>query len=209
MNHTAQNDELALNVAERLRTPKEVCEPDPRQEAFVRLDESGVRARTLHDHYSAVAESALRESVPLDVRVHFETSRNLLLYSWFVYRFIAVAELHAYSSIEFALRKKYGKKRESLKKLLQRAVADGLIRDDGFQVHQRAVRNDEAYRALMADIPGYALPEPEQKDIQEYCKTLVEALPYLRNKLAHGSPMIHPGGYATLEISADLINQLF
>lgn len=205
----AENDESALNVAERLRAPKDVCEPDPRQEAFVRVDESGVRARTLHHHYSAIAELTLRESVPMDVRVHFETSRNLLLYSWFVYRFIAVAELHAYASVEFASRTKYGKKDESLKKLLQRAVADGLIRDEGFKVHQRAVRNGEAYRALMAGIPGYALPEPEQKDIQEYCKTLVDALPYLRNKLAHGSSMVHPGGYVTLEICADLINQLF
>lgn len=199
----------ALHIAERLRTPENVCEPDSRQEAFVKAGPSGLSKRTLNDHFSVITETALHERVPERIRIHFETSRNLLLYSWFVYRFIVVAEQHAFASVEYALKEKYGEKQGGLKRLLQRAVVDGLIKDDGFRVHQRTVEHDENYRRLMADIPGYLQPESEQRDIQEYCKILVDTLPSLRNELAHGSGMLHPGGYTTLEICADLINQLY
>ena len=38
---------------------------------------------------------------------------------------------------------------------------------------------------------------------------LLDSLPYLRNELAHGNPMIYPGGLDLFAICADLINQLF
>ncbi|MHB1528004.1 MAG: hypothetical protein ACYCXT_01020 [Acidiferrobacteraceae bacterium] len=206
---TENAEDKTLNVAERLRTPENVCAPDPRQEAFVNVGSNGFSRRTMDDHFSEVTEIALHEGVPERVRVHFETSRNLLLYSWFVYRFIVVAEQHVFASVEYALKEKYSETQGGLKRLLQRAVDDGLIKDKGFRVCRRAVECDENYRHEMADISGYLQAEPEQRDIQKYCNILVETLPYLRNELAHGSDMVHPGGYLTLEICADLINQLY
>jgi len=50
---------------------------------------------------------------------------------------------------------------------------------------------------------------PDAKDIQAYCKILLDSFPYLRNELAHGNPMTYPGGLDLLAICADLINQLF
>jgi hypothetical protein len=88
-------------------------------------------------------------------------------------------------------------------------VVDGLIRDDGFRVYRHIVERDEDYRRRMADIPDYLPPEQEARDVQEYCKILVETLPALRNDLAHGSGTLHPGGYKMLAICCDLINQLY
>jgi len=46
----------------------------------------------------------LNDTVPEKIREHFETTKNLLLYSWFVYRFIPVAEFHAATTLEYALK---------------------------------------------------------------------------------------------------------
>ncbi len=64
---------------------------------------------------------ALNESVPDDVRCHFETARNLALYSWFVYSFNVVGAMHAFSSLEMALRLKAGDKKSSFKSLMDNA----------------------------------------------------------------------------------------
>ena len=133
---------------------------------------------------------------------HFDTARNLLIYSWFVYRFNQVAELHAFSSLEFALKTKCGASSKGLKKLLESAVERGWIMDSGFR-YFRSVAD-----VVMPDDEADS-GNPDAKDVQEYCKTLIGTLPFIRNELAHGSRMLHPNGLTTLTIVAALINQLF
>lgn len=198
-----------------LKSFEEILEPDSRQKAFALINrETGViRERTLQDHYSAVEEIKLSEPVPGMIREHFETARNLLLYSWFEYRFMQVAELHAFASVEFALQdnipekirnekicKKCGAKKIGLKYYLDIAIKEGWIKDSGFRNYRRAEKERS----------GQEVPDDHDKqDIQRYCKVLAESIPYLRNKLAHGSDMLHPSGFTTLAICADLINQLY
>jgi hypothetical protein len=188
--------------------------PDPRMQAWSSLDpKSGVRATTIEDRWNNVAALALHGGVPATVRIHFETARNLLLYSWFVYRFQPVAQLHAYASVEFALKrrvkippKEFG---PGLKELLMQAVTDGVIRDDGFR-HYRKVAEYRAEFARVEATPEGREPEPDEpSDTQRYAKTLCETIPFLRNELAHGSPRVAPSGLRTLALCCDLINQLF
>jgi hypothetical protein len=56
--------------------------------------------------YSQVENIRLNNNVPKLVRSHFETAKNLILYSWFVYTFNAVAAMHAFASLEMAVRTK-------------------------------------------------------------------------------------------------------
>lgn len=182
----------------------ELLEPDTKQKYFAVVNRETGEARpiTLRDKHEAVVSIMLASDVPQEIREHFDTARNLYVYSWFVYRFNQVAELHAFSSLEFALKKKCGDSPMGLKKLLERAVERGWILDSGFRYFRPVV--DEAASENEIDRDN-----PDAKDVQDYCRTLIDMLPFIRNELAHGSRMLHPNALTTLEIVADLINQLF
>ena len=90
---------MNLEKVDTIKLFDQVCEPDPRQKAIVvlDLDTREIRDRTLNDHYSSIDKISLDSTVPEEIRKQFDVARNLLLYSWFVYRFIPVAELHGYA----------------------------------------------------------------------------------------------------------------
>lgn len=195
---------MAQVELDTLKAFNELLEPDSRQKHFAVVNRLTGEARplSLRDKYQAVEMITLAQYVPDEIREHFDTARNLLVYSWFVYRFNQVAELHAFASLEFALKTKCGDSPKGLKKRLETAVERGWIMDSGFRYYRPGA--DENLPGDEADSGN-----PDTKDVQEYCKTLVETMPFIRNDLAHGSRMLHPNGLTTLAIVADLINQLF
>ena len=138
------------------------------------------------------------------------------MYSWFVYHFATIAQLQAWSSLELALKKKgelkgYIGKHRGLKALLKLAITNGWIEDGEIRHHQRL----EAQRKEMNEYLKWARAERDSQDtedqIRQYCRILMDTFPRLRNNLAHGSGGVFMPGQAllVLEISADLINQLF
>lgn len=185
--------------------------PDGIQGSYllVNRETGATRQKTLHDHYGDVEEIALLPEVPEDIRVHFDTARNLYLYNWFVYRFGPVAELHAIASVEFALKIKSGRKRAGLKKLLNYAIEQKWIQDSGFKYWP--VSQETFIQRTAADSyrPQNEENDPDADILQAYCKILADSLPYFRNNFAHGSSILYPTGVATLAICADIINQLF
>ena len=98
---------------ERLKSLSEVCEPDIRYRGRVDLDTTtGVVSETaIESIYSLIQPITLGAAVPDEIRNHFETAKNLALYSWFVYSFNVVAAMHAFASLEMALRIKSGDKK--------------------------------------------------------------------------------------------------
>jgi hypothetical protein len=74
---------------ERLKPLSEVCEPDIRYRGRVDLDEATgmVSETTIESFYSLIQPITLGSKVPDEICNHFETARNLALYSWFVYSF--------------------------------------------------------------------------------------------------------------------------
>lgn len=192
---------------EELKKFEEICEPDARQKYFGLINESrdDFRPLTLRDIYDAADSIKLHEGVPKDICSHFETARNLLLYSWFYYPFNVVAQLHAFASAEYALRIRANvnpastKRPPGFKQLLKRAANEGWITDAGFS------------QALGWKLQGMSniLAATTQRSINTYCEALAETLPYLRNRLAHGENMLHNQGGEYLLICAELINQLF
>lgn len=190
-------------MPDTLKPFDQILEADSIWQAFVlRNRETGkTRKITLRDRYSAVETITLSSAVPESIRGHFDVARNLLLYSWFEYHFMPVAEMHAFSSVEYALRIKSGKPMMMLRQGLELAIKENWIKDSGFRHY--SVRQEE----FDGDEP--ATKNPDVDDVHAYCKILLDSLPYLRNTLAHGNTMIHPGGHRTVAICADLINQLF
>ena len=102
---------------EQFKKLKEIFEPDPRSELFQIFDEElgDFREKEISDLHENLEQIELKDSVPEAIRNHFITSKHLVLYSWFVYRFIPVAEFHTIASLEFALKLKTGKKKWGLK----------------------------------------------------------------------------------------------
>lgn len=185
--------------------------PDGIQGSYllVNRETGAARQKTIRDHYSEINEIVLLPEVPEDIRVHFDTARNLYLYNWFVYRFGPVAELHAIASVEFALKIKSGKKRAGLKALLTEAIQKRWIQDGGFKYYPVSQKTLIQRTAADSYRPPNDGNDHDSDSLQAYSKILADSLPYFRNNFAHGSNMLYPTGVVTLAICADIINQLF
>jgi hypothetical protein len=142
-----------------LRGLADLASPDARFQHINVSDAHGSRGISQADRHANISQYVLSPEVPEDVRVHFDTARNLYLYAWHAYRFHAVAEQQVLGSLELALRTRFvqsgelnpdgllelplpvTKKKQSrdpeltpqhvmLKRLLSHAVLQGLITND-------------------------------------------------------------------------------
>jgi hypothetical protein len=201
---------MKIPHSDSLRTPKNICDPDPRQKHFKIHD----RQVSLEGYYTDISEIELHEYVPNDVRIHFETAKNLALYSWFVYRFDTVAELQGYASVEFALKEKSKqcnkyKKNRRLSGLFTLAIKERWINDKDFPSYMNIEKSRSEYMSQMYELSEIEPSHKEKEDLQKYCKIICKTFPSLRNTLAHGSPSLHRNAERTLEVCGELINQLF
>lgn len=144
------------NHPDYLRSADQTCEPDPRSNAVVILDQHGFRPRTIADQQAAVAKYALSEAVPETVRVAFETCKNLYLYAWFVYRFYAVCRTYMYSCLELALKERFGRQlhASALKEQAEKDVRNGTRRRGG-----RVPQTYEEYRPGLRRLLSFAADE--------------------------------------------------
>ena len=171
---------------QELKPRDQITEADERNRFFVVEDpEFGRRQQSLDDLYAVVSQIKLDTSVPEHIRSHFAQAQNLAVYSWFHYPFNVTAQFMGFVTVEYPLKHLYDS-RSSFKVLIRRAVDEGRIQDEGFAVAKTRENTEE-----------------------RYVETLVRVMPDLRNKLAHGSNMLHNSGLSSLRICADFINQLF
>jgi hypothetical protein len=181
---------------EKLRPAEYICEPDPRNTNFVRLDRAtgATRPRRASDLHDAVSAFSLSAEVPEDVAQHFETVRNLYLYSWFIYRFQPVAELQSLACLEFALRERL---ENEIKTGIIKGNPPGLPRLLSYAIKNQLIRNEGFARWARANDPEWDL-----------AAKLEEALPGIRNEYAHGSYSLTPTAADTIELVFEIINQL-
>ncbi len=209
-----------------LRTPEDVCKPDSRNAAVF-------RPRAIEEQHREVAEIKLHHDVPEDVRIQFETTKNLYLYSWFVYRFYSVAKLHAYTCLELALRDRFealmvdpinkmSKAKPGMKRLLGFAVDNGFLKNENFEEwqHRTEMRAKQRVKnAAINEMDRLGLNEvvidesqyeinDEDRD-HDYLATLLETMPWLRNHYAHGSTSLDSQALGTIKLVAEIINQIF
>lgn len=182
---------------ERLRPAEQIHEPDPRNMLTAWTDSVTGVLRTVKasDLHEAVSIFSLHAGVPEDIAQHFETVKNVYLYSWFIYRFQSVAEFQSLSCLEFALRERLaneiraGKirgKKPGLQLLLKYAIENQLVKNEGFA---RWVQGEDSEWDLLA--------------------SLVKALPLIRNDYAHGTFNLTPTALGIIEVVYEIINQLF
>lgn len=196
--------------SDQCRTHANMHLPDVRQLAFVTVDgdANGYRRVTAADLSSQVACYPVNSSVPQDVRVQWDTARNLWLYSWHVWYFHAVAERHALSTLEMALRIGLEamlppKFRPSLRSLMEFAIKNKVFLDEHIQYCQRTSNGKEPSPNESSD------PDRLDDEPQKYCKKLAEAFSEFRNDYSHGSSTLLGSTAITFSICRDLISRVF
>jgi hypothetical protein len=182
---------------EKLRPAEYIYDSDPRNALTAWCDTATgvIRPVQASDLYDAVAAFSLHSGVPEGIAQHFETVKNIYLYSWFVYRFQPVAELQSVACLEYALRVRLGdeiragklkEKRPGLQRLMQYVIENQLVKNEGLA---RWVRAQDPEWDLLA--------------------SLGKALPQIRNDYAHGSSNLTPTALGIIELVQEIINQLF
>jgi hypothetical protein len=174
-----------------------------------------------------IAQFVLSDQVPEEVRIHFETGKNLFVYAWYVYRFHTVAEQHILATLEMATRSRFEAHPQliaprGLSALLRGARTAGWIANDRFRArHQWAIelarqRHDYAEMDRMDRegidecIVDYSNVVPNSDDLTyDWLGQFIATLPAVRNMHAHGSDALYPAIGRTFEIVVEIINQLF
>ena len=109
--------------------------------------------RNLNLFYENIKSIVLDECVPVEIKVQFETAKNVLLYSFFAYRMSTVAKSYAYSVFERSLAERIKqdiqdtkalKEVKGLKRKLQYALDKGwLVKSDFFFVPDISIQRDQ------------------------------------------------------------------
>ncbi len=205
-----------------LKPLDQVTLPDSRFEhehLFVNRGEPG--PFQLADLHERLTKWPLVPSVPEKIRVQFETARNLMLYTWFVFEFQTVAEMQAYATLELALRERLGnptreiitKERGEIVKtkiisimlseLLAMALKDGLIVPEKLPSFEWVKQRREWF----ANFYGHPHETITAADWFEFVKSHI---PKSRNYLAHGNTKLWwTESFSQLELCGDIINHLF
>jgi hypothetical protein len=218
---------------EKLRPAEHVFEPDPRNTMFVRVDRTNGTSRPIElaDHHELISRYVLHAGVPSEIVLQFETARNVYLYAWFIYRFYPVAEHQCLACLELALRErlkeeirmgKVKRKRPTLRLLLEYAVENGLVRNEGFSawqnrgaINSRArVEMEKLREASEKNLTEWTVGESDiqitAEDLDwDYVKMLPDLLPMLRNDYAHGSTDLHNWSVRSFQFVSEIINQLW
>ncbi len=142
----------------------EVSQADLRFATDMMLDGAEWRTVTFGDHHALVRSIEPRSDIPDDVQEAFDRARNALLYAWFYYELLVVAETQAFSALELGLKVR--------------------LRCDDWNMKSRSLRHltkEARQRKLM----------PPETDASSGMLDEMEMLAHLRNDLAHGTGSLH------------------
>lgn len=216
---------------DHLRALNTLHTADPRNRFGVQTD-NGFRPKTLEDHHRQVAEITLNDQVPEKIVTQFETSKNIYLYAWFVYRFFPVVRLHACACLELALRDRFeeemiaaGEKRRpfgpGLTRLLKHAQKEGHLKNECFSGwwHLARVRAQqrvaietirEMDRLGLDQMPIDDDPPIKDEDCDhDYLTGVMESIAGIRNTYAHGSSSVDHMALGTLLEISEIINHIY
>jgi len=114
------------------------------------------------------------------------------------------------------------KRKPTLRPLLQYAIANGLVKNEGFSAWRNRGEINSRHRVEMERIREATEKKLDdiiwdESDIQitaedldwDYVKMLGDILPLSRNEQAHGSTNLLNGALLTIRIVSEIINQLY
>lgn len=168
---------------EEFKSLEELTEMDGKHRLMGAICGSVPSLEKMHKYLS---QEVLNDEVPDEIKGQFNVAKNMALYSYYFYALAPEVHLKTYTVIEHALRLKINpKKRMMFKALINHAVSQRWIKDSGFR----------------------HLDNPSPDD--EWCKSMVEVMPSMRNSKAHGSSMLVGDCLNHISSCTDFVNQLF
>ncbi|MDQ7059337.1 MAG: hypothetical protein Q9N62_13425 [Ghiorsea sp.] len=198
--------------------------PDPRSILTKRTKE----IEKMHEH---ISQFSLSDEVPIDVRIKFDTARNLYIYSWYVYRFTNIAEHQLFICLEFGLREllleelpmEYKNRHgdTSIEKLLRYIVDSRYLKSEDFKRYQHRVRknaesrykqtkyeemDEKGLNEITYNLKGAMISEEDHFDFFE---PLIKYIRYFRNEYAHGSTMLFGNITSTFEDVSEILNSVY
>jgi hypothetical protein len=220
---------------DKLRNATNALLPDSRTKYLVTIDHTNQsRNITLQDQHNFISPYILNDQVPEEIRIQFETAKNCYLYAWFVFRFYQVAEQHAFSTLEYALRLRlpdFVKMIESksrlgippgLGSLLNHAKNKNILRNELFESRNNWARNrakdryrQQIHKKMVQDnlveiTYDDSNIEATEDDLNfDWLGAFIECLPSIRNDLAHGSSNLQHGVLHTFDVVSSMLNMMF
>jgi hypothetical protein len=209
-----------LRHAETLKGLEEITEPDHRSTGFAVADlvAGTTRPMTLADFYRDAECIRVGEAVPVDVRSYMEAVKTLFVYGWFYYPFFTLCAFMATTAVEMALKLKLQQRPDDpsrLKSLFDRAIAQGLLSDEGFPSRESAEAYSEDLQAYMAATFGESEAASEPGSVEPsppYVQRVADFMRHFRNAFAHpsGHWILLPGqALDFLVLAGEVINQLW
>lgn len=206
-----------MNTAESLRSLENLTRPDPRRK--------GGSIEYLH---SMLEKLKLNKNVPEGITIQFETAKNLFLYSWFVHRFHHVADLHALTTLELALKTRFDEleieywSKANLWKYLSKAEKNGLITKEDVPGYYEYAKHKAKERHLYKNLQRMIEENLTELEYDE-SKVLLEeddfnpnhlsdtfnSLYDLRNDFAHGTTALLTPNFGILNLTKSLINAIY
>ncbi len=167
-----------------LKPLAEILQADPRFASDMMLSEGEWRPVRFEDHYALVQATELHRGIPDEVQETFDRARNVVLFAWFCYGLLVVAEMQAFSALELGLK--------------LRLRADGWNKKSRGLVYLIA---EARLRRLM----------PPASEASFGISDEMDALGHLRNDLAHGTGNLHTPAMTlrVLEECATFVNQIY
>jgi hypothetical protein len=152
-------------------------------------NETGIaRQFDITDLYDDVAPLALGPNVPKEIARQFDLARSAYLYSWFEYELATLAEQHAYSIVEMAIKEKA--------KLENAAMAS-----------RGSLRKAIAFALKQGWLDGAEFETEIQPGVK---RSSLDMMVEFRNSLMHGNPHLYPNGsLLMMEICHQVITMLF
>lgn len=196
---------------ETLKPVEELTNPDFRNTiwSYHNTTTGESRRRDVTDLHRVAEKAQLGNAVPPQIRSQFATAQNLTVYAWFCYPFHMAAQLHALSTLEFALRNvlQMEDERCGLKMLMDEAIKQGRVTDAGFVLRPPPQPENGRFTAMVWKRRADGQKGYELEYFATWTETLPHFIPRWRNNLAHGSSTLWEDA-SFLLLCADLINQL-
>lgn len=224
-----------ISDVDKLRSATDALLPDSRTKYLVTVDQDGQSKNiSLEDQHEFISSYILSNQVPEEIQIQFETAKNCYLYAWFIFRFYQVAEQHAFSTLEYALRLRFpdfvkeieNKSRlgnpPGLSSLLKHAVAKQILRNELFESRNTWAKNraknrysHEIHKKIVLENLNEVIfddsnIEATEEDVNfDWLGAFIECLPSIRNDLAHGSSNLHHSVLHTFDVVRSMINMMF
>lgn len=137
---------------EEFKSLEELTNMDPQHQ----LHNDQGRPLSLKEMHDRLNNDLLNDYVPIEIKDQFNIIKNMALYSFFCASLTTEVQLKTYSLIEYALRLKIQPKKPMMfKALMQHALNEEWISDEGFRHVKNVGVDNQVCKSMIRQFPSF------------------------------------------------------